>query len=649
MNRLLIFLLLLTGLLRPVAGWAQWRAVYDDQHTLDTLYALRHDTALHPAGGYFFPEYEFYDQAVRAGYVLTAAGQPTWVRAISRANVPSLGRVRPDTTLLFHRLWLQNVGTYTLYIADAGGALYSRQHKPAFDGYQLPLTETVSGWVRLPGPAALPVALQGQVAPWVGVSATPSDPVAPAVVVAAELTLTEQVTVDIPERHPFFTRLTGQPDALPPAPGSPYHSPCIARGTSEEGGRALHGTLRFVGSKSISAEMTLFRQLMQTALADYPFYAERHLDKAATRAAYDQLSRPYTDSTAYCDLVQATADWLKKTFRDGHFRIEALPKSCRPPAPATRTRRPVSLYVLNGQAYVMAVLDTTYSRQLPIGSRVVAIDGRPVESWFQPNGPANGYELTAPLDKRTTDSTYLTLAVTNGPAQPVLLRHNGKLSIPPRFRPQHGECRLLTGDVAYFRINNWFLDVYLRFLNHWPLLEKSRGLVIDLRGNGGGTALSAYRLLSVLVDAPAWVYGSRSKRGQAELVVRPDTDHPYATQKPIVILCDKGTACSSELFIRALRRNRPNVQVVGTDNTPGILAQRIDLWFPSGLVFYTDHISPRVEFEQGYSLEATGLQPDHYVRYETLDDLRPFSDRTLRLGADLIRQHHRPALVEKKP
>jgi C-terminal processing protease CtpA/Prc len=630
------FSLLIAWLLLSSQAQAQWKAVYTDLYPLDTLYSLRSEATVPASGGYLFPEYEFYDQSCTDGYVLVDLSRPdgqTWTRTF-RNNLP----VRRDTTLLYQRLLVVNAATYTFYLADAATrTYYSRTYRPTYEGYQVPVTEAVSGWTRLPDAATLPPALRNRSGSWLSLTAVAANPAAPCRVVANALVLSDQVNSQFPVRHPFFARLLGQA-TYPADQPSRYHSTCIERGTQEESTNALHSTIRLSGPSGIRSELDLFRKLMQTALDEYPFYRERYLDRRAVQQTFLALSAAYPDTTTYCAFVQATSDWLSQTFGDGHFRISSLPRSCPRPVADKGMRRPVRLYALNGQVYVMAVLDTAYAQRLPVGSRVITIDNRAAETLLSLQPSRSGYELTTPLDKAPSDSTRFVIANPDGSAQQVVVHHNGTLKVPAQFRPPHADFRILAGNVAYFRINNWFLDVYLRLLNHWSDLGGSRGLIIDLRGNGGGTALSAYRLLSVLVDKPARVYETTSATGPGELLVRPDAFHIYSPHKPVVILCDHKTACSSELFMQAMRTNRPGTRIVGTDDTPGTLAQRVDLWFPSGLVLYTNYISPRIEFGNGISLESKGLQPDEYVRFESLRDLRPFEDKVLRVAAGWIRQ-----------
>jgi len=92
------------------------------------------------------------------------------------------------------------------------------------------------------------------------------------------------------------------------------------------------------------------------------------------------------------------------------------------------------------------------------------------------------------------------------------------------------------------------------------LREGARGIVFDLRANGGGLVEEA-RLIASLFIAQGTIVSTRGRTQPSETITA--TGHPLAPTIPMVVLVDHNTASSSEIVTAALQDHR-RATVVGT-------------------------------------------------------------------------------------
>ncbi len=100
-------------------------------------------------------------------------------------------------------------------------------------------------------------------------------------------------------------------------------------------------------------------------------------------------------------------------------------------------------------------------------------------------------------------------------------------------------------------------------------LEKARGddgLILDLRGAGGGDAETAYRILSSLTNAPIPGVTIRQRLpGTEDYKEKSFTVQPrgeWQVEGPVVILCDQDTHWPSQVILLAAK-DRPQMETVG--------------------------------------------------------------------------------------
>lgn len=141
-----------------------------------------------------------------------------------------------------------------------------------------------------------------------------------------------------------------------------------------------------------------------------------------------------------------------------------------------------------------------------------------------------------------------------------------------------------------------------------------RGLVVDLRINGGGSDALALRMASRLTDRPYFAYAKRARNDvrDATRFTRPQpmwvpaTDRPrYAG--PIAILAGGSTISAGETFTQAML-NRPRRPIVIGQPTQGVFSDTPQRTLPNGWEFWL----PNEEYldRRGRTYDGTGIPPD---------------------------------------
>lgn len=140
------------------------------------------------------------------------------------------------------------------------------------------------------------------------------------------------------------------------------------------------------------------------------------------------------------------------------------------------------------------------------------------------------------------------------------------------------------------------------------LANDPQGLILDLRGNGGGDETQAIELSSLFLDKGSLVvYFVKRNVGRANEKTR---NEPMGIDLPIVILVDKKTASSAEIFAGAMERHKRAVLVGESTKGYGSLKNTFGLHDGSALFLITS----RTYLPDDTTFDKTGLQPNIEVK-----------------------------------
>jgi carboxyl-terminal processing protease len=145
------------------------------------------------------------------------------------------------------------------------------------------------------------------------------------------------------------------------------------------------------------------------------------------------------------------------------------------------------------------------------------------------------------------------------------------------------------------------------------VLDKgARGLILDLRRNGGGLLEEAVNVASIFI--PTGTIVSTDGRAQPRQVYMAKGD-AIAARQPMVVLVDSGTASAAEIVTGALK-DRGRATVVGTHTYGKGVFQEIDQLSNGGALDFTvgEYFTPNGENLGGGGVKrGPGIQPNVYA------------------------------------
>ncbi|HET9651142.1 MAG TPA: S41 family peptidase, partial [Usitatibacter sp.] len=208
--------------------------------------------------------------------------------------------------------------------------------------------------------------------------------------------------------------------------------------------------------------------------------------------------------------------------------------------------------------------------------------------------------------------------------------------------------RVLPSGFGYLRISQWTLGVTARALASFDELFKTPGVIIDLRGNPGGSVHAVNQMLERFFTKSTELGRATTRTGKPVSLLFGAVDiirlhrtvkgNPDAYRGPVVILVDGLSASGSELFAGTMQA-AGRALVVGEPSCGCLLGFLGYAHVPGG----ADLAYSEVGFvmSNGKRIEGEGVIPDEAVP-TTLADLRVSRDRALERAQELLRTMPRP-------
>lgn len=169
------------------------------------------------------------------------------------------------------------------------------------------------------------------------------------------------------------------------------------------------------------------------------------------------------------------------------------------------------------------------------------------------------------------------------------------------------ESEMLDGDIAYIKITEFSGSTVSQFESAVgaALDKKAKGIIFDIRNNGGGTVKSAAQMIDTIVpEGP--VISSTDKNGESKVVYSSDSAD---VDLPMVVLVNKNTASAAELFAAALRDYEKAKLVGSITYGKGVMQDIYPLSDGSAIKITTAQFNPPTS----ENFDGVGLKPDFVV------------------------------------
>lgn len=335
-------------------------------------------------------------------------------------------------------------------------------------------------------------------------------------------------------------------------------------------------------------QLDLFTDVLARAKADY---VEEIDEVAAIEAAIDGMLGSLDPHSSYLSISDFERMQVNTSGEYGGLGIEVTQE--------------------DGFVKVVTPMDDTPASRAGIqpGDLLTAINGQPIvgltldDAVRDMRGPA-GSDLTVTILRKGEDAFDVTLT-------------------REVIQPKSVTWRAEDGEIAYLRISTFnerttiLLEEALDEVRN-EIGARPKGLVLDLRNNGGGLLDQAISVSDLFLSGGEVV--STIGRREGDVARYNARNGERFREVPIVVLINEGSASASEIVAGALQdRNRATVLGM-TSFGKGSVQTVIPLGADRGAIRLT---TARYYTPSGRSIQATGIEPDLEVASERLseDDL----------------------------
>jgi carboxyl-terminal processing protease len=173
---------------------------------------------------------------------------------------------------------------------------------------------------------------------------------------------------------------------------------------------------------------------------------------------------------------------------------------------------------------------------------------------------------------------------------------------------------MLNGDIGYIKLNTFenenAAEDMAKALNFMKG-KKIKGLILDVRNNGGGLLQNAIEIGSMFMRDGVIVY-TIDREGKKETI---SSTGNLVWDRPVVMLINESSASASEILAGALRDNR-KATLVGTNSFGKACVQNVKQLEDGSAMLITiaKYLTPN-----GTDITKKGIEPDYVVVIPTAE------------------------------
>jgi carboxyl-terminal processing protease len=396
-------------------------------------------------------------------------------------------------------------------------------------------------------------------------------------------------------------------------------------------------------AKTREGRLALFDEVWQAVAARYYDPSMGGLDWQATREKFRPLAVEARDAAEFYRLVRR----MLATLRDPHTRVYA---------PGESGARGAARFVAVGLS-VREVAGEVLVVRVERGSDAARAGVRAGDAVLSVEGEAVSQILARSLAERATDDRVETRAARHVSASFIFdgasdtnvnavfrdargRERSVSLKRQLRERAEELSARSLGRRIGLVTFNAFTPETAARLARTLAReLRDARGLVLDLRENGGGESEAMTDAASIFLEAGRPLGRFINRAGRAEIEPRTRTamlssaDTLPRTRAPLVVLTSPRTASAAEVFVAALVEEGRAV-VVGEQTCGCVLGLRRRHQLPDGGALDISEMD--FQTAAGKRLEGVGITP-HERLAPTREDIRTGRDRALERAAEILK------------
>lgn len=191
--------------------------------------------------------------------------------------------------------------------------------------------------------------------------------------------------------------------------------------------------------------------------------------------------------------------------------------------------------------------------------------------------------------------------------------------------------KMIDDGIAHLTITEFDTVTYDQFTEALDILEEQnvKGMIIDLRGNPGGSLSTVCDMLDEILPEGLLVY-TEDKSGKRKEYT---SDAKERLDVPLIVLIDGGSASASEIFAGAIQDYEKG-EIVGSQSYGKGVVQSLYNLKDGTCVKLTvsEYFTPK-----GRSINGKGITPDVEVKYE-YDEENPEEDNQLDKAVEILKK-----------
>ena len=390
----------------------------------------------------------------------------------------------------------------------------------------------------------------------------------------------------------------------------------------------LTGTITTSSGVFASSPQQLYEQVWKLINSKYVDYTNNHQDWKRWKNKYDKVIK--TDEDAYIAIQTMLASlndpYTKfldpKEFAEETSSIKGSLKGIG-----------VQIGLRDGKLLIIAPIEDTPGEKagLLAEDEILEIDGQSTK----------GITIDKAADRiRGEEGTCVKLLIKrkNQPNKEyVIKRAEIELKSVSTKIPENTK---LDDCVGYIRLSSFISkNATTEFEQALNLYKNKKGYIIDLRSNPGGLLSNAILISDMFLDGGI-IVSTVDRDGYKETT---RATRKYVTDKPIVILINKGSASASEIFSGAMKDNKRALLVGENTFGKGLVQEVNKLMGGSGAnITIQKYLTPN-----GTDINKKGIAPDVTVEL-TEDNIKNKDDVQLKKANELlVKMINREAVASK--